>query len=250
MSDIQIIIAASVSAVLVVAIAIFYLNSVRDDSSKRLVHLLEPFEVSYNSFRKSTFASGNFDGSRGTVSLQPEGRGTYLAKMVIRFDQAGLPGFSLSTKRTVSFLRKHAHEHAVKWPRVREDFYVRTLEASLSPEQLLATFKPATLEQMDDFERKYEGLLIYTVDGTLFKKMDKELLRAVPEYKDALVLFTHFYIKKTDSNKLFHDFAHDSVKLVRALNADLASIASPTEEHDHKRRLKLKDEENPHPAGA
>lgn len=234
------IVAVGIGALVLTIAATFYLNSVRDDSSKRLVQLLAPFDVSFDTYKKSTFATGTIGDTRGTINMVKEARGQFLAKMRIRFEMEGLPHFSLSTKRTVTFLSKNAHEHAEKWPIIADHFYVLAGDASVAAEQIVEALSPKTREHIDDFERKYEGILVYTADGTLFKKLDKDLLNAVPDINGELVLLTHFFIKKNEPSKLFHDFVNDSVKLMHELQADLKPFAKAVEEGAHKRHLTIK----------
>jgi hypothetical protein len=193
MNEFQILLYVGAGLIVVVAIATIYLNSVKDDSSKRLVKMLEPFGVSYSTYKKATFATGEFDKIRGTINLTPSGSGKYLVKMRMRLDIPTLPMFSLATERTGIFLRKYAHEHTERWPRIGEGYFVKTPDASLAGEAIAATFSPATATHLDEFERRYEGVLIYKSDGTLFKKLDIELLRAVPELRNQHLILTHFY---------------------------------------------------------
>lgn len=234
--------ALGIGMLFIVVFAIVYLNSVRDDSSSRLVKMLDPFEVSFSTFKKATFASGTFDGIRGTINLTPESKGRYLVKMRMRLDVPGLPVFSLSTERTSIFLRKYANEHTERWPRVGEGYFVKTESADLPSEAVTQALSSATLDHIDAFERQYEGILLYKADGTLFKRLDIDLLRAVPELRNQHLLMTHFYLQTKRGAEVFQAFVRDSAKLAKELQKDFASLAdAPAPVTDEKRRLTIKD---------
>jgi hypothetical protein len=226
---------------LIVAGATIYLSSVQDKVTPKLMKLLSPFDVSFNTFKKSTFASGLIDGARGTINIIPDTGNRLLAKMRIRLDVEGLPLFSFSTKKTSVFLRKHASEHTEKWPKVGDHYFVHIDDPKLTSDLIVESFSEATKLQIEEFERKYEGVLIYTIDNTVFHKLDQDLLKALPELLNEHVLMTHFYLQPGSKDDAFREFVRDSVQLVKTLQEDLKKISTPAEpEAEVKRKLGFK----------
>jgi len=241
MSDIVLFSIIGGALIVIVAGATIYLNAVKDRVTPKLMKLLAPFEVSFNTYQKSTFAAGPIENARCTINILPDTGNKLLAKMRIRLDVPGLPNFSFATKKTGVFLRKHAREHTERWPKVGDHYFVHTDNPALTSDGVVATFSDSTKLQIEEFERKYEGVLIYTIDNTLFHNLDKDLLMAMPEMLNKHVLLTHFYLKPGTADQAFHEFVRDSVKLVKYLQQDLTKIAVPVEpEAEVKRKLGFK----------
>lgn len=232
----------SMAVLLVVISSIIFLNQSGAAAGQKLVALMKPYELAFETYKKRTYASG-FVGKVWTVFyVQPKGDGDQARlRMRTRIDLPSAPRFYLASVKTRRWLVSNQHRMAKDWPRADERFYVQVLDRDVNDLQLIQAFSPDTLSLIDAFETQFDGLLIYSIDANLFEKADAELLHLYPELRHELVLFTHIEANTQLTPQQFGQFVQASTALAKALEADLRRLFHMVEApHDTSRKLRIK----------
>lgn len=232
----EIIIGGVVALLVLIAFLIVYLNNVQNTSIRRLMKLLQPFDLSFTTINKQTYATGFIEKMWAAFSVAKvkKGKGT-LIKMRIKLDLPLSAQFHISTDRARTFIMHHARKDPKSWPLVAGRFYVKVLNPIFTPEKIIEAFSRNTRLDMDTFEENYEGIVIYRLDTTLFELADKDLIQSAAEVKNGMVLFTHTMFTDALTPDAFNEFVYESVKLARQVEKDLRPICPSTEEEDRKR---------------
>ncbi len=232
----------AMGALLIVIAAVIYLNQSGSNHGQKLVALMKPYELAFESYKKRTYASGQLQGVWTVVYIQPKGDGDQARLRVrCRIDLPSAPRFYLSSVKTRQWLMKNQHAMAKNWPRSDERFYVQVLDRDVNDLALVQALSPATLELIDAYEREFDGLLVYSIDANLFEKADAELLKLYPELQHELVLFTHIEVNNQLTAQQFQQFLYATTGLAQAFEADLRRLFKMEEAHvDKTRTLRIK----------
>lgn len=234
-------IAMALTAAMMVAIgfAIWYLNRSRDTQTDILMRYLKPYQLFFNTINKNVYAMGQIGSNWIGFNIHRGRRDTSLIKMRIRIDLPNAPRFYFCTEHAAGFLHKHSGRNPSKWPHLEGKYYIQSLDKDLTPQRVLDAMQPTTREFIEDFERRNEGVVLYSIDAALFSEADRSLVQSNPELEHELVLFTHIVVGPGLPTDLFKQFVDDSIKMAELLQSDL-KVIYPEEEGSKRKAAKLK----------
>jgi hypothetical protein len=235
-SSFGIIIGGVVALLVFIGVLIYYLNNVQNTGIRRLMKLLQPFDLSFTTINKQTYATGFIEKMwvAFNVAKLKKGKGT-LIKMRIKLDLPLSAQFHISTDRARTFVIHHARKDPKSWPFVAGKFYVKINNPVFAPEKIVEAFSRNTRLDIENFEDAYQGVVIYRLDTSLFEQADKDLIQSANEIKNSVVLFTHTMITDALTTDAFNEFVYESVKLAREVEKDLRPICPTTEDEERKR---------------
>lgn len=225
-----------------VGIAVWYLNNARTDTPSKLMKLFDPFGLFLSTVNKHTFASGVIEQHWVVLNVLEQGRNRFLVKMRTKLELTTAPRFYLASLHSLSFLKAHSSQDVNSWPTHGGKFKVQILDniEGVTPESLVEGLSEESMRLVAEFEEKFEGVLLYPVDNKLLPRLDKELLEAMPDLENELVLFTHFYVTKKASQQDFEYFVNESLLLAKDLQADIRAVVPQEDEENAKRVIKMK----------
>lgn len=225
-----------VALLVLIGAMIYYLNNVQNTGAKRLIKLLQPFDLSFATINKQEYATGFIEKSWVAfhVAKVKKGKGL-LIKMRTKLDLPSSAKFHISTDRARTFVIHNARKDPKNWPFVFGKFYVKVLNLDFTPEKIVETFARETRLAIDNFENTYQGVIVYTLDTSLFEHTDLDLTQGAPEVKNGIVLFTHVQLSASLSPDEFREFVYESVKLAKMVERDLRPICPTTDDEERKR---------------